>query len=441
MANQNNKWFTLIELLVWISISTILMISVWYLITGWIKNITSQEKILQNREDISVFQSKLNTIFSNIDTNFIPVKTASWIIVRIKQNYDEWGFAYIWETPQDKLYCLSWSENTQTNHIFIKTFIPFWANFINSKSHKLNWIWRNIFWYTEIPQEWLELNKTYLNNPTWTASSWGINFISDTLNNRILYKSGSKVYELLNREDWLSEPTDLKIINSDLYIVNSWNWEILKYSSKNIPTPDLTLTWITNNNITDFQISFFNQEWSFNLSNTPNLNDFSFNYWVNTWINDAINRISNKIIYTFSWWTVLNNVNDIKIENLTDFTWTWTYYVKLDINDKFYKYFTQWDNNLLTKDDNTLESLVKDWKYYTKINSDWNYSNYSPNSDNLSYNKKYDYILRNPIKILNIDFDNSNKLLNFKLDYYNKYNCYNLEETSSKTLILKKNYK
>ncbi len=440
MANQNNKWFTLIELLVWISISTILMISVWYLITWWIKNITNQEKVLQNSRDISDFQNKLNTIFSNIDTSFIPIKTASWVIVKIKQNYDEWWFAYIWETSQDKFYCLSWSENTQTNHIFIKTFIPFWTNFTDSKSHKIDWIWRNIFWCSEITKNWLEANKIYINNPTWITSSWGLNFISDTLNNRILYKSGTKIYELLNGEDWLSEPTDLKIINSDLYIANSWNWEILKYSSKNIPTPNLTLTWITNKIINSFSIKFFNQNWDKNI-NSPILKSyFTFtNYTKQDW--DSISISNSKLTYSFSGWIDKVFSWDITISNLTDFTWTWTYYVKLDINNKFYKYFTQWDDNLLTKDDNTLESLVKDSKYYIKINNDSNFENYSPNSNNLSYNKNYDYILRNPIKSLDKNYNFANKLLNLELDYYNKYNCYNLEEKSSKSLILKKNYK
>ncbi len=441
---MNKKGFTLIELLVWISISTILMISVWLLVSWWIKNITNQEKALNDNWNFRDFQTKLQTIFNNINTGFAPVITWSWIILKINQNYDEGGFVYIWETnsPIDNnnwIYCLSWSENINTKHIFIKTFIP-WFDIDIQKSHTINWIWKDIFWDNEISKNWIESNKVYLNNPTGIETSWTIDFISDTLNNRILYKSWSKIYELLNMKDWLSEPTDLYINNWNLYIANSWNWEILKYSSNNISTPNLTLTWVTWN-INNFTISFYDNNWKKNLNSSNNTSDFSFSsYLKQSW--DSVSKNTNKLTYSFSWWINQNLNNEtITISNLSNFTWSWTYFVKLDINDKFYKYFTQWDNNLLTKDDNTLEIIKKDTtKYYIKINNIWNYNEYSP-SLNMLYDSDYDYILRSPIKSLDIEHDNINKLLDIKLNYYNKYNCYNTEEKSSKILILKKNFK
>lgn len=438
---MNNKWFTLVEILVWISISMILMISIWFLISWWIKNITSQEKIIKDSWDFLSFESKINNYFQNINTNFEPIKTNSWIILKINQNYDEWGFIYIWETKSPLIenswiYCSSWSETVETKHIFIKTFIPEF-DIDTQKSHIINWIWKWFFWYNEVPETWLELDEVYLNNPTWLESSWSIDFISDTLNNRILYKSWTKIYELLNKNDWLLEPTDLKIISWDLYIANSASWEILRYSSENIVSPELNINWINWNNITEFKISFYNQDWDKNIS----INDISDieieNHTILVW--DNYNISWNELTFTFSWWTNHNFTdNYIKINNLSDFSSSWTYYIKLDINNKFYKYFTQSDDNILTKDDNSLEIIDNSNDYYTKINSIWNYNKFSDNSDKI-YNRNYDYILKSPIKELNIDY--TDQLLNIELKYYKKYNCYNTDEKIERTLILKKNFK
>jgi len=57
---MKNKWFTLVEILIWISISMLLMVSVWILISGWIQNITDQEKALKNSDNFSITQNKLN---------------------------------------------------------------------------------------------------------------------------------------------------------------------------------------------------------------------------------------------------------------------------------------------------------------------------------------------------------------------------------------------
>lgn len=411
---MQNKWFTLVELLVWISISMILMISVWALVSGWINNITRQEKTLQNSWDFSDFERKLNNIFSNIDTSFEPKITSSWVIIKINQNYDQGGFAYIWITwstitDWNWIYCNSWSEDINTNHIFIKTFIPKF-DISTQKSHKINWIWKWIFWYNEIPKEWIDPNKVYLNNPTWTAS-WTINwnnikFISDTLNNRILYKSWSLVYELLNENDWINEPTWLYYDNSEkaLYIANSWKWEILKYSSKkHLNAPNLILSWIT--------------DWIYDL-------EIISNTWTTVYSSWSINlQETNTISETFQ---------------------SWNYYAKISTWSTilYYPYFTQGDDNILTKEDNSLEIYSWWLNYPTEIDSSLNITEYFTWSlSNMDYDDNYDYILKTPIKELKIDWDNSKKLLNLSLIYYKKYNCYNLDEKIERTLILKKNFR
>jgi len=444
---MNKKAFTLIELLVWISISTILMLSVWYLITGGIWNIKSQQKILSNVREFSAFQNKLNEIFFNIDTNFKPIITFSWIIVKIKQNYDEWWFAYIGLTDSpinnnNWIYCLSGSENIHTKHIFIKTFIPDFDIDIQ-KSHKIDWIWKGIFWHSKIPIMWLELEKVFLNNPTWTVSNWVIKFYSDTLNNRILYNSWAKIYKLLWLEDWIFEPTDLKIFSWDLYIANSGNWEILKFSSKKYNTiPNLVLTWVTAND-SKFQIEFYNQDWKFNLDWTVSKDNFSFqNYSKQSW--DSVYKITNKLIYSFSGWVAKSFNNEkITVSNLSDFSWTWTYFVKFKMGafEKYYKYFVQSDDNLFTKDDNILEVIKKDkTKYYNKINWIWSYDYYNPWTSNLTYDKNYDYILKTPIKKLDISWDSTKKILKLDLIYYKKYNCYNLKDKIENNFLWIKNY-
>ena len=478
---MNNKWFTLIELLVWISISTVLMISVWLLISGWIKNITSQEKILQHSWEFSDFEFELNNILLNINTSFTPQIvenwTNTWVILKINNIFDKWWFIYIWNTSTSTnnwnwIYCLSWSEDINTNHIFTKSFIPFeesWEDVFTSdlkdiirsellniipaklyssyqKEHiikDIHWntiIWKWIFW--DKFENWTSWTNIYLNSPTGITKSWKILFLSDTLNNRILYYNTDtdKIYKLLDESDWLLEPTGLYYDSTDnsLYISNSGLGEILKYSSENISTnPNLTLTWVTLTD-SDFTVSLYNSNSNENITWITNItfNTYSKQIW------DLINISNNDIKYTFSWSiakTLTNEIITISWISNT-LTNTWTYFVKLDKNNQFYPYFTQSDDNLLTKDDNTLEIVDSTLKYPTWIIDsstfinfiDWTY-------ENLNYNSDYDYILNSPIKDLDIKY--SDDILTIKLIYYKKYNCYNLDEKSEKTIILKKNFK
>ena len=62
---KKNAWFTLIELLVWVSLSVILMVSVWVFVTSWMKNITLQKQVLDNSLQVGDFYEKLWNIFNN----------------------------------------------------------------------------------------------------------------------------------------------------------------------------------------------------------------------------------------------------------------------------------------------------------------------------------------------------------------------------------------
>ncbi len=481
---MNKKWFTLIEVLVWVSISTILMISIWALISWWIKNVTTQEKSFDDNDNYLVFENKINDIFSRIDKNFTPQKTTSWVILKINSNFDEGWFTYIWSTgsiineQNDWVYCLSWSENTNTNHLFIKNFIAFEENtedifknfneILESKPIEIDWkkyksltkkhiivkeevgewktvVWKWIFW--DEFKAWSKWIDIYLNNPTWLAKNWDILFISDTLNNRVLYydTKKDKIDILLNENDWLFEPTGLlyNISENALYISNSWKAEILKFYSKQIETPSLTLKWISQNNIKEFSIEFFDQNWEKIIENGNNMNKLSIDISdYRVWVWDSYKIEDNKLIFSFSWGTKKNFDNDfITIKGINNFSNTGSYYVRLDINDTFYPFFNQSDNNLLTIDDNKLEIYEKWLEYDTWFrwnkNSRNNFLDWTYKS--LAYNKFYDYLLKIPIKEFVVNYDNS--LLTLKLVYFSKYDCYNTDEKIEKTFLIKKNFK
>jgi hypothetical protein len=59
----------------------------------------------------------------------------------------------------------------------------------------------------------------------------------------------------------------------------------------------------------------------------------------------------------------------------------------------------------------------------------------------MTYNQKYDFILKVPIKKLEFSFNNHKKLLTLKLQYFENYNCYNLDDKKERDIILLKNYK
>ena len=529
---MNYKAFSLIELIVWITISMMLMVSVGVFISSWMQNILIQQKVLENTDNFTNFATNLHTSFNLIQSWSIIEKTSSWILFKRWQNFWEGGFTYIWTQTQSWIYCESDSEDPETNSIFIKNFIPFeernsdntnediftddsyeikvlrsklilwYQSFQKEHVIKYSWntiIWKWIFWDKFI--EWASWTDIYLNSPTWIVKDWNILYISDTLNNKVLYYkiNEDEIYTLLNESDWLNEPTWLYYIDSTLYISNSWRWEILKYSSKSSIDRKLNIDFTINqsiNNLKKFEIEFFT--WITDITNPNNLNDFTLN-WL-TKYTDYLTWSTNKITYWFSdfnnnYSTIVNSIctsdyekyyeesDNIIKEEVTDcnsstwtikkyksniyqnisnainiqigttaVTWTnfstnWNYYTKLNLiwdsnYSEYFPHFTEWDDDLTTPDDNILTIHRTNLNYPTWIWWTWN-SDYNEFWNlpywNLTYHTT-DTLLLTPIKSLTIT-NSANELITFLLKYYKRYNCYNLDDYSEKTFLLKKNLK
>lgn len=519
---MNKKAFTLIELVVWITISMILMVSVGIFVNNWMANIITQQKVIENTTNLTEFTSNIHTAINLMSSwTFQPQKTSSWIIFKRGKNLWEWWFSYVWEMNSIEdadwnwIYCLSWSEDTKTKHIVLKNFIPFeeeGENIFNDYDQILTWsslwyiseqknhviknsawdiiIWKWIFW--DKFEEWANWTDIYLNSPTWLTKDIPNNilFISDTLNNRILYYdiTTNIIKILLDESDWLNEPTWLYYRSSEkaLYIANSWNWEILKYSSKSDIQWTLKLNWITQSNINKIEIVFFEQNWNSINITQPNKDDITFTsisknhdyleknnkliyhfitYWVNEFQNDC-NTIweiiwsawkpinctqTNWVTWTWqsSTYQIKNFSNwEININNIENLTNNWNYYVNLKLfnNDseeysKYFPYFTKSDDNILTPNDNTLE-VIESWlNYPTWLWWNWTiqYNKFWNHTFNSSIFQEHssDIILESPINYLNTTIDNW--LVTLFLKYYKKYNCYNLDDKTEKTYLFNKN--
>ncbi len=528
---MNKKAFTLIELVVWITISMLLMVSVGIFVNNWMANILTQQKVIENTTNLAEFTTNIHSAINLIDSwSIFPVKTLSWVLFKRWVNLWEWWFTYIWTTFSntdlnwDWIYCNSWAETVNTKHVYIKNFIPFeeknediftdytwslisiktvWSNFYRwfQKEHRVAikkaWKWETIIWkwvFWDKFKDWLSWTWIYLNSPTWLAYNNKILFISDTLNNRILYYNTDtkKIYKLLDETDWLNEPTWLYYDSWEkaLYISNSWNWEILKYSSKSNSYSTLTMSWITANNVNKIKVFFYKANWDAvdiswpdkwdvetNLSTSEDFFNINLNklryYFVNySWTDQSINECNwnswNEILVSWdpvkctdnwTWQTsTYNDVNfsdsEIKIKDISNwFTDNWSYYINLklynldtEIYNKYYPYFTKSDNDILTPEDNILEVYKSNLKYPTwiwydswiKYNEFWNKVWRDFNNINFSLHEA-DTILKSPIEKLDSYIENQS--LTLKLSYYKKYNCYNIDDNSKRTYLFKKNLK
>lgn len=506
------KAFSLVELVVWITISMILMASIWVFVNSGMSNIFLQQKSLQNASNINDFVKSMYENFSNIEEKKIYNIAASNqdIIFRSWQNLNTWWFTYIWISDIDWYYCKDTeSVNTITKHMFIKNFIPYiensetitnYSDVLESNYITYNWIdyktiqkenivvdnlwntiiWNEIFW--DKISSWFSWTLTQLNSPTWIATDSEVLYISDTLNDRILYMSWSNVYKLLDQNDWINEATWLFYddINNELYISNSWMWEILKVSSTiytNPPDRTFSFSWITNSWTSRFYISFFRNWLEYDISSSPIGHTNIELLWKNS-IHDKIEKIDNKIEYSFrdellnsSWAVVLDwlwnpmytnryesftssQTYNLEFKNLNNiFTQEWNYTIELEIwnSDINFYYYTQWDNKIYTQNNNKIE-IVRSWLNYPNAIW-WNpWSNSSPQDSNfnqfdisslwtLSIDEDYDIILNTPIKNLNIS--ENNQIINIITQYYKNYDCYNLDLNESKisTFISKFNVK
>ena len=448
--------FTLIELIVWITISMLLMVSVGVFMSSGMQNIFMQQKVLENVEDITDFSHQIFTALHLIQSWAVSVEnTGSWIIFKRWQHFWDGWFSYIGTQIIDEAYCSSDADETNTNHLFIKSFIPFeevwedmfsdYDDILKSQLENAGWtIFQSIqkdhsiinFTTKEIVigkwvfgdsfTDWAKATDIYLNSPTWLTSSWNILFLSDTLNNRVLYydTDTQKIFILLDESDGLDEPTGLHYDNWDLIIANSGKWEILKYSSKttnlkldidtdidtdidklkkielelypwitSISEPNATADFIfwgdiipnagndyftgSMNTVTYWLSNFWNT-----FQTTPNTICSSnyTKYYEDTWdiIKEEIQNCNTSTGTLRKYrWLAFQNIQEwdnIQISTLWNIEWvditrTWNYITKLSLSwqdgyfTTFLPLFTISDNDILTPWDNTLE-VLHSWLSY-----------------------------------------------------------------------------
>lgn len=581
------KAFTMVELIVGITISMLLMMSVSIFVGNWIKNITNQKVSIENNSKIKEFTKSLYDNINSVDKSFWVTNFSSWVLFKVNKTYDKWWFSYIGESVLNQYYCESWSETPTTNHINLKTFFPFeweggdifnWLSFssigfsTNLFSWTINnlWIldwptdvafwvwsdayvsdtlwhsvykfdtgniawtikriaWKEVFW--DEFTDWSTWTWVFLNNPTWLefATIWWVSylFISDTLNDRILYLNltDNKIYKLLWREEWLKEPTWIYYDDTEktIYIANSGKNQILSYSSswsfkdsltfRFIPKKDINpvnklefvflfASWITNPTLTNATST-----WSFIFS--PNIQDVDFLTWSSNKLSYYFSDYANFVInnfpcssnwYFYSWtidsplkitwcnwstwslykWNLLRtfyswtnykiDINDIAWSNFSN---VWPYYISLNLlswstvkKTYYFPYFSKWDDNLLTKEDNILKIVTGLLWYPTWIYADlnnlvfndflnrkkititknWDFVSSSPlitfDFSKLAVNSTNDSILFTPVKNYDLKFDNTSKLLNLYINYYKNFSCYSDEnKDKTKEFILKKSFK
>lgn len=473
----NYRAFTLIELIISITISILLMVSIWVFVTSSLSNLFYGQKEIKNIRDTNSFFREIYEIQRSIDWKNIYVWD-DFILAKRDSIYDEGGFIYLWFEELEKFYCEEDSEDIKTNHIFTKNFIPFlesWENLWEEsmyesnlvefkwtkyktlqKEHKVvseDWeilIWRWVFWTNF--REWTSGKDVYLNSPTWLATDWENLYIADTLNDRILYYDWDWVYTLLDEKDWLKEPTGLyyDTIEKSLYISNSAKWEILKLSSPIDSNPNnfnINFSWVEEQDTSMISL-FFGRENEkqditdlVNISNNdiytnPNNQNERIENWLHYIFKEEITNSSGAVIWIGTKTINFSPTNNhfLTISWIPNFSESWNYYITLRIWNNYRKvfyYHTIWDEDLTTKNDNILEVYARDLNYPNAILWKDDYSEFNLDSvEKLEYNKKYDSILEVPID--NIDIDENDELINIIIDYYKDYSCYNLSENSNK---------
>lgn len=464
---KNNFWFTLIEILVWVSISVILMLSVGAFVTSWMKNITLQKMILNNKDEYIWIFGDFNEIFSD---NFEIIDfTQTWWI-KVKSLYNSWKpmiyelilKTQTWECEND--------DTIKTNYLELKNYNPFVLNssiysWSYIKHEIYSWttkiVWNQIFW--DNLSDWMNANTAYLNNPAWIANwEWKI-FISDSGNNRILYLSWTKLYNLVDYKYDIYNPTWI-LYDSWLYILNSWKKELLYLSSNPWTNKPIDISFDAENSFTFDQISLkvldnFTINWSYNT--------WSFNFvWMTKNIWDTTWVFSNSLIYNFTWSQNITFPNTYKIE-IPSFSGTfwelWNYYIKLSflnwwslVKEKYFPYQINGDNYITTLfDDDFLilswvlvgnytdlslsgtDLLLKDyisWEYL-KLSNTWSFiwtwvlSNIP---DFESITKTYG------IKIKDLNIEKNWNLLNIKIEYYKNFSCIDETQNIIKTILFKK---
>jgi len=441
--------FTLVEMIVGITISILLMTSIWVFVSSGMSNITLQKKVLDDNKQVSSDFLQLHALIWN-STSEIST-SASWVLLKINPDFDKWGYSYIWLKEIDKAYCHTW-ETTKTNHLFVSSFIPFeeiwedmnknnsfsgilnsevnvWVDIFKSdvEAHQIlkkNWtdwdvvIWRDIF--GDKMSEGSLWTGVFLNSPTgivWV--DWKVIF-SDTLNNRILYLSGGLVYTLLDEKDWLQEPTWLAYSGGTLYISNSAKWEILELSSPEylITNPELKINFSPDSNITNInklKISVFT--WTINLTKPDVNSDFTFSSNItNNPAFDFVNTLNNEISYYFvnnyinnqarwecSWnsWNIVLDWLDTPIDCNLDWTWSIANYTTNN--------FSSWTS---------YEIQIWDWKIVDILSNNQNYyvNLKLLEGNSIKYEKNFPYFTQGDGDIFT-GKDNILRIFTWSLDY------------------------
>lgn len=470
---NNNSAFTLIEILVWVSISVIIMISVWVFVTSGIKNITLQKSILnQESEYIGLFDD-LSDIFSN---NFDIISSSNtglfvkteWFKFGKPLLYDFWIKTLTWVCENDSDIAVKYLELKNYNPFLLSSW-PFSWSYLQHEIYssfvgwKIAWKW---FFWDNFTNEML-WSGVFLNNPWWLSrDSVQKTFFSDTGNNRVLYYSWWRLYSLWDIGYGLYQPTGLLYNAWELFILNSWKNELWKISSKAWVPHDIDIAWNIPNDISFNKISVhvgnnFNITWSYGTGSFV-FDWFSANVW------DSVTSSSAQIVYTFSWASKSLSSWDnywIKIPTFTgNFTSYWSSYADIrfyawntQVYQQLFPYVLHSDTNLLTLIDNDVKVFTwwLDW-YYTDISLQW--------SSNLLLkdyiNKKQLVLTQNgafvsswtlstlpdfeksikmyDMKIKDMQIYNSGWIMTFKLDYYKNFNCYNQDENIVKTFLFKK---
>lgn len=286
--------FTLVELIVWITISMLLMTSVWMLVSSGMQNILKQQNIMDKNSLLIQTVSDFYNWFENIVNSWGYVyHSQSWAIFQVESYMNTWWFGYLWISDQSNLYCSDDSEFPNLNYLTWKSFIPYeeiwedifndfndiytqevksWSTYtVDTLNHQVLEDWIAIIWWDIFGHElshWETWTYTSLNNPTGIVlAEWGF-FLSDTLNHRILFYKDGDIFLILDQNDWINQPTGLEYDDTKniLYIANSWKWEILSLSAEILwtnPSLDLEFFPIKNiNSINRIRLDFTNFLWT-----------------------------------------------------------------------------------------------------------------------------------------------------------------------------------
>ncbi len=472
---KNQKGFTLIEMIVWVSLTMVLMVSVWIFVSSGMANITIQKKVLDESSSISNLWDTFNTIFGE---NFEIINNTSTSVL-VASNYTLGNPKYysLWLVTATG-YCQN-NTGAENKYLEIKNFNPF---ILTGAIYSGSYIDHVIYsWWQIIVGKWVfwdafldGSNGTgiYLNNPAGIAYSGSNLFLSDSGNNKILFMSGNQIYKLLDIDDGIYNPTWLLYKGWILYILNSGKNELLALTSKSYSNTSWNPINIrfqptsTVNNIKKIEIEVLPDD--FILTGVYSSGSFNFSWfsknlsWDVWWIG-----ATNKLLYTFSG---SKNFNNTIYSINTIISWTFTastsYYLKLNLLDvsdnilyeKYYPYLTNGDNDFITLDNNVLKVLtgwingdVSDissswWKLLLKDFITWKYLKLDTDgtfvaSWSLSPFHIDDFEIKKEISDLKIkDFSiiNDGKIITLKLEYYKIFSCYNEKDSVVKTMIIKK---